>query len=479
MSNNAELTPIADEYSSAVLGDLRRTRRLTKIGELLDNDPSASFPDAMRSGARLEGFYRFINNEAFGLEELLEPHRESSIERAQHEGCVLAIHDSTQFCFSTERDGFGATTHGSVANGFLAHMSLLVAERDGKPLGVVNVETWTRTGTKERSRRKKVSGSTKREASEFLRWQRGVLAVESHAKNRFDVVHVADAESDAFDLMATMIGSDAAFVIRCANPKRIVIAGGMECSVAEVLKSVRPTYRRQVELTERRYTRSQNRIRGTRHPQRAARTAKLAIGAAEVVIPRSKHSSGATQSISLACVHIWEPNPDAGQPPVEWTLLTNLPATTREELARIVDIYRRRWLIEEYFKALKTGCAIEKRQVGSYEALVKVLGLFIPIANRLLFLRHLQSRDPEAKATEAFSEIDLHIMVRSRSNRGLPPPKTVEQALMHLARLGGHLRHNGRPGWQTLGRGYERLITLREGWEMAQKRGKNGTFDQL
>jgi hypothetical protein len=26
-----------------------------------------------------------------------------------------------------------------------------------------------------------------------------------------------------------------------------------------------------------------------------------------------------------------------------------------------------------------------------------------------------------------------------------------------MARLGGHLKQNGEPGWQTLGRGYEKL----------------------
>jgi hypothetical protein len=37
-----------------------------------------------------------------------------------------------------------------------------------------------------------------------------------------------------------------------------------------------------------------------------------------------------------------------------------------------------------------------------------------------------------------------------------------------LARMGGHLKHNGPPGWVILGRGFEKLLSLRKGWEMAQ-----------
>ncbi len=43
-----------------------------------------------------------------------------------------------------------------------------------------------------------------------------------------------------------------------------------------------------------------------------------------------------------------------GETPVEWFLLTNLPVDTPDEIAFVVDCYRGRWTIEEYFKALKT-----------------------------------------------------------------------------------------------------------------------------
>ena len=35
---------------------------------------------------------------------------------------------------------------------------------------------------------------------------------------------------------------------------------------------------------------------------------------------------------------------------------------------------------------------------------------------------------------------------------------TVKQAMYAVARLGGHFKQNGDPGWQTLGRGLQRLL---------------------
>ena len=60
-------------------------------------------------------------------------------------------------------------------------------------------------------------------------------------------------------------------------------------------------------------------------------------------------------------------------------MLTTEETATASALERIVEIYRRRWTIEEYFKALKTGCSLEKRQVESYDAPREILALFVPI----------------------------------------------------------------------------------------------------
>jgi hypothetical protein len=143
-------------------------------------------------------------------------------------------------------------------------------------------------------------------------------------------------------------------------------------------------------------------------------------------------------------VRAWEPEPPPGEERSEWVLLTTEASSSHGDLERVVDVYRKRWMIEEYFKALKSGCSLEKRQVESYDAPCKVLALFVPIAYRLLLLRGLERIDSNVKATQVFSKIDLELLARAPANSRHTPPRTIADALLHLARLGGHIRNNGR-----------------------------------
>ena len=50
-----------------------------------------------------------------------------------------------------------------------------------------------------------------------------------------------------------------------------------------------------------------------------------------------------------------------------------------------------------------------------------------------------------------------------------PAAPTTTQDVAVVARLGGHLKQNGRPGWAVLGRGLELLQTLAAGWRLAME----------
>lgn len=155
--------------------------------------------------------------------------------------------------------------------------------------------------------------------------------------------------------------------------------------------------------------------------------------------------------------------------PVEWTLLTTEPIESPADVERIVDIYRTRWLIEEYFKALKTGCSIEKRQLESKHSLLNALAVFIPIAWRLLRLRNLARDEAEAPATDALSDVQIEVLIATSKKRKLPLKPTVREALLAVAALGGNIKNNGEPGWMVLGRGYDRLLTMETAWRAARR----------
>jgi hypothetical protein len=131
---------------------------------------------------------------------------------------------------------------------------------------------------------------------------------------------------------------------------------------------------------------------------------------------------------------------------------------------------RDRWLIEEYFKALKTGCACETRQLTTYAGLVRALAVFIPLAWCLLALRHLGRAVTPLPITHCFDHeqlLRLRRLLRQRRYT-LPPRPTVRDAMLGIAALGGHITNNGLSGWLVLGRGLTRFLDAEVGWHLAR-----------
>ena len=85
---------------------------------------------------------------------------------------------------------------------------------------------------------------------------------------------------------------------------------------------------------------------------------------------RPYHDKTPAERLTVNVVDVFEPQPPLDEEPIAWTLLTSQPIDTVEQQIAIVDIYRARWLIEEFFKAVKTGCDYEAKQLESKETLL-------------------------------------------------------------------------------------------------------------
>ena len=197
------------------------------------------------------------------------------------------------------------------------------------------------------------------------------------------------------------------------------------------------------------------------HPARGSRVAKLAVAATTVAISRpSNRSKLEPKMLELNVVRVWEPEPPLGEEPVEWVLYTSEPIATERDVLQTVDRYRARWTIEVFFKALKTGCAMEERQLMDYESLCNAAAIFSPIAAMLLMLRSELDRDPNGPALNIVSPRQLEVL-RAWGKRPIPPTATVRSVVFAIGGMGGHVRHaRTPPGWQTLARGLERLEFL-------------------
>jgi hypothetical protein len=147
------------------------------------------------------------------------------------------------------------------------------------------------------------------------------------------------------------------------------------------------------------------------------------------------------------------PHPEA----LEWILFTTVVVNDATDALRQVEWYATRWTIEEYHKCLKTGCAVEQRQLTTADRLERLLGFLAIVAVRLLQLRTLARTYPAFLAQDYVPTVMLNILV---ARLHLPhTPRTLTEFWHALARNGGFIgrKGDGSPSWQTLWRGWSRL----------------------
>ncbi len=471
---------VEQEVAQAALGDARRNRVAGQLVTRLSQQPAASLANALEDEASLEAAYRLLNNEAVSWQDMLSGHLLATRERAGLVQECLAIHDTTEFVFPGDsyRAGLGPTT--TRGQGFFLHAAVAVsADGDRIPLGTLAAEIYTRpidsrgvrVGHQRRLKSKAVSNQARQAGhipqwpKESRRWMELMERIEQARAGRFECIHVMDREGDIYEVLKAAAALNARFVIRACQD-RAVFHQGQLTHLFELARAQPPQASRQIELSER--SGKARSFDPKSHPPRKERKATVAYSSTRACLRKPDSKGRTPQGIEVNLVRVWEPKPPPGEPAVEWFLLTTEPIETASAVERIVDIYRARWLIEEFFKALKTGCAMEQRQHESFHALANILGLCLPIAWRLLLLRALERTCPTAPASLAFTPRQLLILAQLAKK--LPQAPTVEQALGALARRGGHLKRNGSPGWQTLWRGFRELQLVEIGWMLAEKR---------
>jgi hypothetical protein len=449
---------LATEMSGAEFGDARLSRRLRKIVEAVQVAPDQSFP-ALFDDGQLEGAYRFFNNEAVTPEAILRPHVTATVARMAAVGVSLIVHDTSTMSFDPDgaRRGLGRVR--SEGQAFFAHVSLaLSGDGSRMPLGVVALSNHVRMG-EQRKTKVKTKGHAD---NEHARWGRQVAAVGSLGVDPSRVVHVMDREADDFALFAQLTGAADRFVVRVAHDRLLAPSVEGFHKLTEAVAQVHAVAEREVPLS-RRPAGSRSPQQRRIHPVRDGRLAKLAFGATTVVLRRPiPQPKTLPEALSMNVVRVWEVDAPKEETPVEWVLLTTEPITSAEQILQIVDWYRARWVIEEFFKAIKTGCAYDSRQLETLEGLVNVLATFLPIAWRLLLMRTQARVAPTAKATTVLPKAMIAVL-RVFTRIKLPAQPSARDVLLAIAALGGHQKNNGDPGWITLARGYEKLRTLTEG----------------
>jgi hypothetical protein len=144
-----------------------------------------------------------------------------------------------------------------------------------------------------------------------------------------------------------------------------------------------------------------------------------------------------------------------------------LPIDRGQQVKRIVEAYCIRWQIEIFFKTLKTGCRIEKRQFETLDRVLNCVAVYSIVAWRIMYLCRLGRVCPDLNCEVIFEPCEWKAVYMTIKKE--KPPKTpprLNEMIRMIASLGGYvIRKSTHPGPQTLWLGMQRVHSLNLAWE--------------
>jgi hypothetical protein len=401
-------------------------------------------------------FTRFLRNPAVTASEISAHAAAGTASRVAGRE-VVAILDTTEVALGGRRaraNGYGPVGKGGAARGLLLHAVLAADAATGALLGLVDAKVWNRTGGKVKSRR-----GRKTAQKESQRWIDGarrageVLAAASH------VTAVSDQESDIYEHFASRPANIDLIVRACQN--RTIETDG-ESQVALLFPFID-------SLPEQgRFT-----VNIPAAPGRKARTAELAVRFSLVVLRRPRDGArDLLENVAVTLVDVRETSePEAGEP-LHWRLVTTHTVTSLGEARRIVDLYRLRWTIEEFFRTLKTaGFDIEDADIGEPRAMINLVAAAAVAAVTVMQLVRARDGTTGEKLAGAFDRADQPILEAlsaqlegNTARQKNPHPKgSLAFAAWVIGRLGGWTGYYGKPGPLVMRRGLDDFQRIKYG----------------
>jgi len=373
---------------------------------------------------------------------------------------VLAIHDTSEFNFRTtpkRRRGLGEIGKGS-GRGLLLHAMLALDAKTAGCLGLVGGRIWTRRGG-----RIKIAHQKRRtENKESHRWiataEQGKAVLAAAAQ----VTVIADRESDIFAQWAKMPEPDFHLITRSMHDRRLATGEGLYAAAERFAF----TAERLVALPEREH-------------KRKARPAWLSLrfGKVELARPRNTRDRNLPKSVSLTLVEVIERDCPTGTEAVHWRLLTTHEVTDAATAWQIVDWYKMRWTIEQFWRLLKLqGLRLEDSQIETAERLIKLTAIAAKAAVTTMQLVQARTAPNSEPATLAFSQSEIAVLdklnadVEGTTKLQKNPHRnaSLKWASWIIAKLGGWDGYPSSkpPGPITFKHGLDTLQTMARGWEL-------------
>jgi hypothetical protein len=409
-------------------------------------------------------FGRLLRNQRVTAEGIIVGWSEETA-RAAAGRHVLAIQDTSELNFRTTESnhrGLGVIGKG-VGRGILFHPMIAVDANTSECLGLVGGSLWTRNevagGKTSRRQRKKQNRRRCFDQKETCHWIKTPQAAKPVLAAAATVTMVADREADSYPFWALVPDANVHVLGRVYHDRKLAEGGTLTTAARSwsVLGTRRLTIREREE-----------------RPEREA-VLELRAGTVTILRPQETCDPGLPDKVTLTLIELSEPNPPAGIEPVTWRLLTTHAAPDAAATWQIVDWYRMRWVIEQFFRTLKKqGLQIEDSQLDTADSLLKLVAIAARAAVIIMQLTQARDGNSTLAAALVFSTAEIATLEAvnasycgpSRSNPH--PHQSLPWASWIVARLGGW---NGRPkarppGPITFKHGLDTLQTMARGWAL-------------
>ena len=293
-------------------------------------------------------FTRLLRNPSVSAQEMALHAAQGTAARVRGRD-ILVVQDTSELALGAKRaraNGYGPIGKGGGLGGLLLHAALAIDRGTGALLGLTHADVWNREGGERVSPKRKRLIADK----ESQRW----LDVSARASEMLtaakSITVVSDRDSDIYDYFAKRPSNVNLIVRACQNRKIVADAEG--ALLFSFIDGLAEKGRFVANIPAA--------------PGRKERVATLAVRFSTVELRRPQHVTRALpETIAVAFVDVREVSTPADAEPIHWRLLTTLKATKLSEARQIIDCYRMRWNIEEFFRTLKTaGFNIEQADIS-------------------------------------------------------------------------------------------------------------------
>ncbi|CAH2406916.1 transposase [Mesorhizobium ventifaucium] len=411
-----------------------------------------------RLGGRRAGemqFTRFLRNRSVSAAEMSRHAGEQTGARAAGRH-VVAVQDSSELALGSRRAraGYGPVGNGKAA-GLLLHPVLAVEAGTGALLGLVSMQVWNRGAGELAPRRQRATAN-----KESQRWIDATKQAGAVLEGAASITMVSDRESDFYELFAERPHNVDLIVRACQN--RRIEAAQEEPGLLFAFIDAQPEQSR-FEVTI------------PAAPGRRARDAELAVRYAPVTVRRPLNGADPAlpETIGLTLVDVREVSkPKDGSEPVHWRLLTTHSVATVAQARRVVDLYRSRWVIEEFFRTLKTaGFDIEAADIGDPHAMINFAAAATIAAVTIKQLVQARDGNTDQRLSDAFDPDDRPILEavsaklegKTERQRNPHPKGSLAFAAWVIARLGGWTGYYGKPGPKVMRIGLAEFSAIKYG----------------